>query len=700
MRFEMTLTLLVLGIGPIISFALYQAFSKKWSLAEKRAYFSTNLMLGLTVILGTMGLMWAKSYVVYAAILPLALGFFCSGIAYWRAFLIRREEEESEERTTLLQDSARLDLFDDTEDAMSAASIARKQFDKWGISFFTLLMGGGLLLASWMTLQSFRRLLEPNAAEVLKKTLEARGSMEALGFSLCFMIVTLLLGVYWNGASREKDSRFMRPVGQWLIFSGIVFGAASVLMVVEFIGGRMEDVGSLKHWDLHVSIWLLYLYMAFGAQMLFNFVMEFYRPRSGEDRPLYESRILAIVTDPGNVATNISKTLEYQFGVKVSESWIHNIVVWKVAPFIVALVVCLYLLDCFAFVRHNEMGVVTKCGAFEEVIQPGFHIKWPRPFTRIIRYPVKQVRRVTIGFEEFGSKEEMQSGMEDPGMQESMGDPTGRVIVWSKQHFKHESHYLLPARVSDESPNDEPIREPVSKDVKSAPAIDFLSASMAVYYKIQEDEKGEGLKNYYLNYRNPERVLKALIKKEVITFFSTADLMNLITTGNKKAQETLFERLRNRVNSQTKSLGIDVVNFVMIGLHPPVPVAESYQSIVTARQEVKKVEHEEWSERYMRVEGAKGKVSELVEQAKAYKFEKTNLPQTEVEQFKAKLLSFQQAPEVFKMRFYLDALEDISKSEEIWKYLIATNRVKLISEFTHKEPTPSLETVDPNRKED
>ena len=46
------------------------------------------------------------------------------------------------------------------------------------------------------------------------------------------------------------------------------------------------------------------------------------------------------------------------------------------------------------------------------------------------------------------------------------------------------------------------------------------------------------------------------------------------------------------------------------------------------------------------------------------------------------------------------ALEAVADSEEIWKYLIATNRVKLVSEFTHKEPTPSLETVDPETEEE
>jgi regulator of protease activity HflC (stomatin/prohibitin superfamily) len=380
--------------------------------------------------------------------------------------------------------------------------------------------------------------------------------------------------------------------------------------------------------------------------------------------------------------------------------------VWKVAPFVVALVVCLYMLDCFAFVRHNEMGVVTKCGAFKNVVQPGFHIKLPRPFTRIIRYPVKQVRRITIGFEEFDSKEDMKKGMESPEMEEKMGDPTGRVVVWSKQHFKHEDHYLTAARsgtidIAGEDKADDTDETGLRKDDdESVPVIDYLSASIAVYYKIREDDEGVGLKSYYLNYRNPERILKTIIKKELISFFASADLMDVICKGNEAAQRELFERIRVRVNDQTSSLGVDVVNFAMIGVHPPVEVAESFQSIVTALQEKKKLEHAAWSDYHKMVESAKGNAAKLVADAEAYRFEKKTLPETEIVQFEAMLASFEQAPDVFKMRLYLDAIEGVAASDEIWKYLIATDKVKLVSEFTHKEPIPTLETMDPEAEDD
>ena len=47
-------------------------------------------------------------------------------------------------------------------------------------------------------------------------------------------------------------------------------------------------------------------------ELVVNFIIEFYRPRSlGESRPVFESQLLSLFTEPGGVLRNIASALDY-----------------------------------------------------------------------------------------------------------------------------------------------------------------------------------------------------------------------------------------------------------------------------------------------------------------------------------------------------------------------------------------------------
>ena len=124
-------------------------------------------------------------------------------------------------------------------------------------------------------------------------------------------VISLFAGAFYNGQSRDESFRWLRPFGAWMIAAAVA-SAAAVAAGLCFKSG-------LKHYDPIIAKTLLVIYLVLAAELVLSFVVEFYRPRTLEEsRPVFESRILALFTEPGGVMRNFADMLDYQFGFKVS----------------------------------------------------------------------------------------------------------------------------------------------------------------------------------------------------------------------------------------------------------------------------------------------------------------------------------------------------------------------------------------------
>ena len=64
-----------------------------------------------------------------------------------------------------------------------------------------------------------------------------------------------------------------------------------------------------------------------AVEVLLTLLLEIYRPRvKGQlARPLYDSRVIGLLTQPESLFTTAAQTLDYQFGFKVSETWFFQV---------------------------------------------------------------------------------------------------------------------------------------------------------------------------------------------------------------------------------------------------------------------------------------------------------------------------------------------------------------------------------------
>ena len=381
----------------------------------------------LNILTYFIGYKWAESRIIMSLTSSLWLVTLFSFVGWWHAVLVRREANEDSERERVKKQYDHDDLFDDSTDSLRLAADAHKNFDRFFVTTFTIIIGAALAVYSVFRLRIF--------ADIKPAT--DHDALQAAGLSFFLLIFCLLSGSYFNGLSREKGCRYLRPIAGWLYFSAFGYILAFISMVLLAF-----EFGNSDAWMANL---LLGLQVFFGLELILNFIIEFYRPRSAneEERPLYESRVLALFTEPGGIAKNVAHSLDYQFGFKVSETWFYGFIEKAVVPFVVGLGLVLYMLNCFVELGPHEMGFRETLGKAnrDNVLGPGLHLKLPAPFGNIKRIEAGKVRSLVVGVEE-GAPEAGEGG--DP---EEMVDTTGgRVLVWDKHHYKDETPFVVPAR--------------------------------------------------------------------------------------------------------------------------------------------------------------------------------------------------------------------------------------------------------------
>src|SRR5690606_13640774 len=97
--------------------------------------------------------------------------------------------------------------------------------------------------------------------------------------------------------------------------------------LVAFLAGlalAAQAAWGLSRLDL-VGYVLAALAATLGLEAALLLLLELYRPRRpGEaPRPPYDSRLLGLLSAPGDVARSIARAVDYQFGFSLSQTWLY-----------------------------------------------------------------------------------------------------------------------------------------------------------------------------------------------------------------------------------------------------------------------------------------------------------------------------------------------------------------------------------------
>ncbi|MHC4887024.1 MAG: hypothetical protein ACYTGH_18260, partial [Planctomycetota bacterium] len=319
------------------------------------------------------------------------------GVSYLhqRARRLAAEELQTlEEAERLRAEQGQARLFDGDAAETGIAQTRLKEMERYGANLGSLIiltiLGG---IGTWLLYAAATLSSAPEVAQSLGIDPMAEFSHTvlagALGFGVAFL--GFGLGKYAAGMSREKSTVLLRAgAGHMIVFAYFGF-----LYAVSAGFAYFQILWPEKALGVLIPIGMVLI----AAEMIVNFVLDFYRPRMpGElPRPAYDGRLTGILAEQEGISKTFAHTLDYQFGFKVSDTWFFQFLNRAIAPLILFQLGTLYLLSSLVIVKPGEMAVIERWGrprnvtqlperhnddAWEQLaapLSPGLYLKWPWP---------------------------------------------------------------------------------------------------------------------------------------------------------------------------------------------------------------------------------------------------------------------------------------------------------------------------------
>ena len=175
-------------------------------------------------------------------------------------------------------------------------------------------------------------------------------------------------------------------------------------------------------------------------------------------------------------------------------------------------------------------------------------------------------------------------------------------------------------------------------------------------------------------------------------------------------REEVASVLRNRIQKKCDSLnmGVDIISIGMHDAHPPVGkakedgspedapgtmpnVAEAFQDVICATEEAMSEKYKAEETAIKTVQTAMIDEMRITTEAKAYKFNVTEVAKTDAFRFTSQLSAFRKQPSLFQLRTYLDFLENDCKDQ---RKFVVSDKIQTRNYMVNLETKPSLDLLD------
>jgi len=248
--------------------------------------------------------------------------------------------------------------------------------------------------------------------------------------------------------------------------------------------------------------------------------------------------VLSVLGSRNNIFGNILDSAERQLGIDLRSTWALAVVRRSLEPLLLGLCLIGWLSTSLTVVGIEEQGLVERLGVpvGGEPLQAGLHVHWPWPIDKVFRIPVRRVQVLEVGHE----------GVEKPGPEN---------VLWAVEHAPNEFTLLL------------------------GNGRDLITVDAGVQFRIAD------ARAFRYHCQNPEQALSAIAYRAVMR--NTVNLT--LSDALSQNISVLTGRMREMIqrDADALGLGIQVLGFTVGGMHPPVPVAKDYQSVISA--ELRKV---------------------------------------------------------------------------------------------------------------
>lgn len=572
---------------------------------------------------------YANTFAGQAGLAFLGLGFLVAAVSYFQMRLEETERLEKLEFDELNKSKGSASLFNITDAEVFPAQRAREQFERFFVPAFTVvlfLLQGGSAIWIW-------KWLDKAAATTLQKPAVA---MALFGM---FALILFLIGKYSANRARLEGSRLLRPGASYLLLCSYV----SFVVTASLAAVQLEHTQV----DLYVARVLTAIIALSSVETIINLVLEIYRPRlkGRAARLVYDSRLVALLAQPEGLVTTAAQALDYQFGFKVSETWFYRFLERAILWIILLQFGLLWLSTAIVFISPGEQGLLERFGRSvveRSVLEPGLHLKMPWPIDHVYRARTREIQSFNVGFEVDADK----------------GKET--TVLWTVPHYKSEFNLLVATRNRSVfgSTND-------TSNEKIAP-VDLLTVSVPVQYQIKD------LRAWTYKHTAASNLLEKIATREIVRYFVSVDLFEIMSSGRAKATTELTERIQKLADAQ--ELGVNIILVGLQDVHPPVKVAKKFEEVNSARQENEAALRtaEGYAAKTLALAG--GEAEKRIRESESYLYREVADSKARSLRFANQLVAYRAAPRVFLDRAYLEALERSATNSR--KYILATTNTQ------------------------
>src|SRR5581483_11940775 len=500
-----------------------------------------NLAAAILIFIAAFAVtVFSNSVAGQAASIFLGLGVLISFASWFQMRLEENERLEKLEVEEMARAKGEASMFDSKESELFPARRAKEQFEKFFVPGFAVLLflleaGGAFLLWRWM--------------DKAPHSIPADRAMSSLALFSIFALILFLLGRFSVTIAKLENHRLLRPSASFLLAGAYVcfFTAIGIALV-------KADFTKADFWVARAFCILLGV---MAAEILLTLLLEIYRPRvKGKIvRPLYDSRVIGILAQPESLFTTAAQTLDYQFGFKVSETWFFQVLKENLPLLLLAQFAVLILSTTVVFVEPGEQAVLEHFGKAVATLDSGAHFKLPWPLDKIYRYRTDQIQTFEVGYTPDAQSE------------------SANVILWSMSHAKEEN-FLVGNRSTAMVQSDNGDNSGALK----APPVSLITVSIPIQFQITDVRKWA-----YQN-ADPGGLLQNLATREVVQFLAGEDLGDVLSYERLTAAQKLQTQIQSAADA--RNLGVKILFVGLQDIHPPVAVAENYEKVVGAQQQM------------------------------------------------------------------------------------------------------------------
>jgi regulator of protease activity HflC (stomatin/prohibitin superfamily)/drug/metabolite transporter superfamily protein YnfA len=464
-------------------------------------------------------------------------------ISWFQMRLAENERLEKFEIDELARSRGDSTLFETKDSEVFPAKRSREQFERFFVPGFSVLLCLLEAIGAWLL---WKWTGQFSSGIVMERALPA------LAVFAIISLLLFLLGRFSVTIARLQDERLLRPSASFLL-AGAYISFLAALGVAGFKAGFPTV-------DFYIARALSVLLGLMAAELLITLLLEIYRPRlkGRVTRPLYDSRLSGLLGQPEGLFTTAAQALDYQFGFKVSETWLFKLLQQSLPALVLTQLAVLLLSTCVVFVDAGEQAIVERCGkpVAGGALLPGAHLKLPWPFEKVYRFRTDQIQSFSIGYTPDTASDAEQ------------------IISWTRAHNQEQNFLVANHETTTVTNQTADLAE--TNDTLKAPPVSLITVSIPVHYQISN------VMDWAYRNTEPTNLLADLATREVVRYLASVDLNDIMSRTRLEAANVLRDRIQSAAD--TRQLGVKIVFVGLEDIHPPTKVAGDYEKVVGAQQ--------------------------------------------------------------------------------------------------------------------